>query len=147
MLKSILGIIVGYVVMALFAFATFTGAYLGLGVDRVFEPDSYAVSTLWIALMIAITLVGGVLGGLVCAAISKSKTTCLVFAAIVFALSLLVAIPNIMKEHAPAVRSGDVPNLQAMQLAQTPVWLCILNPVLGAVGILLGARMKKLPGA
>jgi len=145
MLKSILAVIAGYIVMALFAFAAFTCAYLGLGVDRVFEADSYAVSTLWIVLMIAITLFAGILGGLVCAAISKSKTTCLVFAAIVFVLSLIVAVPNMMKEHTAVVRAGDVPNLQAMQLAQTPSWLCVLNPVLGAVGVLLGARMKKMP--
>ena len=145
MLKSIVGIIVGWVVMALFGFATFTAAYLGLGVNRVFAPESYAVSTVWIALMIAITLIGGILGGLTCAAISKSKTTCLVFAGIIFVLSLIMALPNIMKEHPATVRSGDVPNLEAMQLAQTPAWLCVLNPVLGAVGVLLGARMKKSP--
>src|SRR5205085_7656058 len=69
----------------------------------------------------------------------------LVFVGIVFVLSLVFAIPNIMKDHTPAVRAGDVPNLQAMQLAQTPAWLCVVNPILGADGVLLGARMKKLP--
>jgi len=131
--------------MAFTAFTLFTCAYLGLGVDRVFESDSYAVSMLWIVLMIVITLVCGILGGLTCAAISKSKKTCLVFVGIVFVLSLVFAIPNIMKDHTPAVRAGDVPNLQAMQLAQTPAWLCVVNPILGADGVLLGARMKKLP--
>jgi hypothetical protein len=32
-----------------------------------------------------------------------------------------------------------------MHLAQMPVWMHVLGPVLGAVGILLGARMKNLP--
>jgi hypothetical protein len=143
MLKSIAGIVVGYIVMALFAFATFTAAYFGLGVDRVFEPDTYAISTVWIALMIVITLVGGILGGLTCAAISKSRTTGLVFAVIVFVISFAVALPNIMKDHTPVARSGDVPNLQAMSMAQPPSWLCILNPILAGVGVLMGSRMKK----
>ena len=147
MLKSILGVIVGYIVMAIFAFAVFTCAYLGLGVDRVFEPDSYNVSTIWIVIMIVIALVGGILGGLICAAISKSRGACMAFAIIVLALGLIVGIPAAMKEHSAAARTGDVPNLQAMQLAQTPMWLCLLNPVLGAVGVMLGARMKKLPAA
>lgn len=146
MLKSIVGVIVGYVVMFIFAFVVFTGAYFGLGVDRVFEPDSYAVSTLWIALMIAIAFIGGLLGGLTCAAISKSYTACLVFAAIVFALGVIVALPH-MKEQPTVVRSGDVPNFQAMQLAQPPVWLCFLNPALGAVGVMLGGRRAKNPVA
>lgn len=120
MLKSILAVIVGYIVMAIFAFAIFTCAYLGLGVERVFESESYDVSTIWMIIMIAVALVGGILGGLICAAISKSKGACMVFAGIVFALGLIVAIPAMTKEHSSAARSGDVPNLQAMQMAQTP---------------------------
>ena len=143
MLKSILAVIVGYVVMAIFAFGVFTAAYFCLGADRAFEPASYTVSTLWIAVMIVITLIAGIIGGFVCAAISKSKTTCLVFAGIVFLLSLVFAIPHIMKERTDTVRSGDVSNIEAMQQAQPPTWVCLVNPVLGAAGILLGARMKK----
>jgi hypothetical protein len=143
MLKSIVGIIVGYLVMALFAFAAYTAAYLGLGAERVFEPDSYALSGVWIGLMIAITLIAGLLGGLTCAAISKNRTTGLVFALIVFGLSLVMAIPHIMKGNTPVVRVGDVPNLEAMKLAQPPAWLCMINPILGGVAVLLGSRMKK----
>ena len=143
MLKSIVGIIVGYLVMALVAFVAYTAAYFGLGVERVFEPGSYTVSGLWVGLMIAITVIAGMLGGLTCAAISKNRTTGLVFAVIVFGLSLVMAIPHIMKSNTSTVRAGDVPNLQAMQLAQCPSWFSMLNPVLGGVAVLLGSRMKK----
>ena len=143
MLKSIVGIIVGYLVMALVAFAAYSAAYFGLGVERVFEPGSYTVSGLWIGLMIAITVIAGMLGGLTCAAISKNRTTGLVFAVIVFGLSLVMAIPHIMKGNTSPVRAGDVPNLQAMQLAQCPSWFSMLNPILGGVAVLLGSRMKK----
>lgn len=146
MLKSILAVVVSFIVMAIFSFAAFTCAYLGLGVERVFEAESYDVSTIWIVIMIALALIGGILGGLICAAISKSMGVCKVFAGIVLALGLLSAILTTMKER-PDTRSGDVPNFQAMEKAQTPLWLCLLNPVLGAVGVLLGARMKKLPTA
>ncbi len=54
MLKSILGVIVGYVVMAIFSFAFFTCAYLGLGVERVFEPESFDISTIWMVLMVVV---------------------------------------------------------------------------------------------
>jgi hypothetical protein len=147
MLKSILGVIVGYIVMAIFSFAAFTCAYLGLGVERVFQAESYDVSTIWMVIMIALALIGGILGGLICAAISKSKGACMTFAVIILVLGLIVAIMTKMKEHPDSARSGDVPNLQAMQMAQTPTWLCLLTPVLGAAGVLLGARMKKLPAA
>ena len=146
MLKSIVGVIVGYVVMAIFSFAAFTCAYLGLGVERVFEAGSYDVSTIWMVVMIVLSLIGGILGGWICAAISKSKGACTAFAVIVLALGLIVAIMTKMKEHPDTARSGDVPNFEAMQKAQTPTWLCLLTPVLGAAGVLFGAK-KKLPAA
>ena len=146
MLKSILGVIVGYIVMAIFSFAAFTCAYLGLGVERVFEAESYQISTTWMVVMIVLALIGGIIGGFVCAAISKSKKACMVMAGLVLVLGLIAGMMTKMKDHPDTARTGDVPNLQAMQMAQTPAWLCLLNPVLGAAGVLFGAR-KKLPTA
>lgn len=147
MVKSVLAVIVGYVVMALFAFAVCTCAYLGLGVERVFQPGSYEVSTIWIVLLVAVALIGGIIGGLVCAAISKSKGACTALVILVLVVGMIGAVVTAMKEHPSDGRSGDVSNLEAMTRAQTPAWLCYVNPVLGAVGVMLGARMKKLPTA
>ena len=146
MLKSIVGVIVGYLVIMLVAFAAYTAAYFGLGADRAFEPDTYALSGIWIGLVIAITLISGLLGGLTCAAISKSRTTGLVFALIVFVLGFVFELPNIMKkDHTPVARTGDVSNLDAMGKAQPPAWLCLLNPFLAGAAVLMGTRMKKSP--
>jgi hypothetical protein len=145
MLKSIVGVIVGYLVMMLVAFAAYTAAYFGLGADRAFEPGTYALSGIWIGLVIVITSIAGLIGGLTCAAISKSRTTGLVFALIVFVLSFVFELPNIMKDHTPVARAGDVSNMEAMGKAQPPVWLCIFNPFLAGAAILMGTRMKKSP--
>ena len=144
MLRSIVGVIVGYFVLSVFFFAIFTGLYLALGVERIFQPDSYEVSTLWLVLSAAISLCGSILAGYVCAAISKSKRTCQVFAGIILIILILFCIPK-MRDRTPHVRAGEVPNLDAMRLTQMPIWMHLLNPVLGAVGVLLGARMKRLP--
>ena len=146
MLKSIVGVVVGYLVMMLVAFAAYTAAYFGLGADRAFEPDTYALSGIWIGLVIAITSVSGLVGGLTCAAISKSRTTGLVFALIVFVLGFVFELPNIMKkDRTPVARTGDVSNLEAMGKAQPPLWLCLLNPFLAGAAVLMGTRMKKSP--
>jgi peptidoglycan/LPS O-acetylase OafA/YrhL len=147
MVKSILAVIVGYIAMAIFAFAVCTCAYLGLGVERAFQPESYEVSTIWIVILIAVALIGGIIGGLVCVAISKSKGACTGLVVLVLVVGVIAAIMTGMKEHSSAPRSGDVSSWKAMELAQTPGWLCYVNPVLGAVGVMLGARMKKLPAA
>jgi hypothetical protein len=147
MLKAIIAVVVGFIAMTIFSIAAFCCVYLAIGADGAFQPGSYDISTLWMAAMVVLSLVGGVVGGLICAAISKSMGVCKAFAGIVLALGLLSGIVTTMKEQPDTARSGDVPVFKAAEVAQTPLWLCLLNPVLGAVGVLLGARMKKLPTA
>jgi len=142
-LKSILAVVAGYAAMAVFYFAVFTGVYIALGAERAFKTDSYEVSTLWLVVSVVITLCGAVVGGFVCAAISKSTRTSQVFAFIVFLAGILLCLPALMRDdESPHVRAGEVPNMQAMQLAVTPNWMHLLSPVIGAAGVLLGARMK-----
>ncbi|MEP6686311.1 MAG: hypothetical protein ABJB22_05990 [Verrucomicrobiota bacterium] len=143
MLKSILAIVVSYVVMAIFLFAVFTVVYLALGPDRVFQAGTYAVSPLWLTFYAVANLCAAILGGYICAAISRSKITCRVFAGIVFALALLLCIPAMRADQTPRVRTGDVPSMQAMRQAQTPVWMHLLNPFLSAIGVLFGSCRKR----
>ena len=109
MLKSIVAIVVSYVVMALFFVAVFNIGYLALGADRVFQPDSYEVSTLWLVLGVLFPLLGSLLAGYLCAAISKSWRTCQVFAFIVFLLGLVACIPALKRDpDAPNDASNDL---------------------------------------
>jgi hypothetical protein len=143
MLRSIVAVIVSYVVMIAFFMAVFTGCFLVLGVERVFQTDSYEVSVLWIGLTIILSVLGAMIGGYLCAAISKSKRTCQVFAFIVFLAGLLACIPAMRRNpDAPNVRAGEISNFEALQLEVSPMWVHLVTPVLSAVGVLLGARMK-----
>lgn len=142
MFKSILAIIAGYIAMMIVVSAIFTGVYFVLGVERIFQSDSYEVSALWQVLSAAVGLGGGILGGYVCAAISQSKRTCELFAGIVLIILVLFCLPK-MRDPNPHVRAGDVSFVDAMRLTQMPIWMHLLNPVLAAAGVLWGARMKK----
>ena len=144
MLRSIIGMMVGYVALTLFFFATFACAYFVLGVERIFQPDSYEVSPLWWVFSAAISLVGSALAGYICAAISKSQRTCELFAGIILVILILFCIPK-MRDRVPHPRVGEVSYMDAMRLTQMPIWMHVLNPGLAALGVLLGARMKKLP--
>ena len=44
MIRTILGVIIGYLVMVVIVFCTFTASYLLLGADRTFQPGSYEVT-------------------------------------------------------------------------------------------------------
>jgi hypothetical protein len=144
MLKSILAIIVSYIVMFAVFMAIFTGLYFALGVERVFQSDSYEVSTLWIVLTLVIGFLVSIFSGWLCAAISKSWRTCQVFALIVFLLALMQCFSALKRNpDAPNVRAGEVQMFEAMKLAVTPLWLHFVNPILMGAGVLIGARMKR----
>jgi hypothetical protein len=144
MLKSILAIIVSYVVMFAVFLAIFTGLYFVLGVERVFQTDSYEVSMLWIVLTLVIGFLVSMFSGYLCAAISKSWRTCQIFALIVFLLALVQCLSALKRNpDAPNVRAGEVGMFDAMSLAVTPLWLHFVNPILSGAGVLLGARMKR----
>ena len=143
MLKSILAIIVSYVVMFVVFLAIFSCLYFALGVERVFQPDSYEVSMLWIVLTLVIGFLVSLFSGWLCAAISKSWRTCQIFALIVFVLAAVQCLSALRRSpDAPNVRAGEVGMFDAMSLAVTPLWLHFVNPVLTAAGVLFGARRK-----
>ena len=144
MLRAIFGVILGYVTMGLLIFFTFTLAYLAMGADGAFRPGTYDVTPLWLVVSFALGLLAAVAGGYVCALIAKNARATLALAGLVVVLGLLFAVPVLMKAggEKPA-RSEQVGNLNAMTQAQQPAWVALLNPFLGAAGVLLGGRRKN----
>jgi hypothetical protein len=148
MLKSILAVIVSYVAMFVIFMAIFTGLYFALGVERVFQTDSYEVSMLWIALTLVIGFIVSMFAGYLCAAISKSWRTCQIFALIVFLFALIQCFSALKRNpDAPNVRAGEVGMFDAMKLAVSPLWLHFVNPILSGAAVLSGARMKRRDSA
>jgi hypothetical protein len=145
MLRAVLAVIVGYVVTSVLIFACFTGAYLLMGADNAFRPGSYDISHRWLALAFVVDFVAAVIGGLVCAAIAKGGKAPLALAALTLVLGVLLAIPSMMavRNTGPTIRRGSVSNLEAMQRAKEPIWAPLLTPLVGAVGVLVGAKLKR----
>ena len=85
--------------------------------------------------------------GALCARIAPATPAPVWLAAIVIVLGGLVAIPAVMS--ADADRGGQRPAritmTEAMAHAQQPLWVALLNPLLGAAGILIGAGPRIRP--
>jgi peptidoglycan/LPS O-acetylase OafA/YrhL len=145
MLRSILAIIASYVVMFVLFLAVFTGLYLVLGTERVFQPDSYEISNLWLALTLIFGFLGTIVAGFLCATLSRKWRTCQIFALIVFALASVQCLMALRRQNpdAPNVRAGEVSYFEAIEHAVTPFWLHVVNPIVNGAGALLGARMKR----
>jgi hypothetical protein len=152
MARAIGGVILGYLVMAAFIFATFTAFYLLLGADGTFRPGTYDVSAGWIAGSLVLSIVAAILGGWVCRSIARSPNAVSTLAIVVLVLGIVSAVMEGQERAgaAPMLRDGPVGNLDAMNQAVQPVWFSWLLPAFGAAGVLAGGRRKldtALPGA
>jgi hypothetical protein len=147
--RAILGVIAGYIAIAVAVFALFSVAYLSLGAERAFRPGVYEVSGLWLGVSLVLGLVAAVVGGLVCAGIARPRSRApIALAVLVVVLGAAQAALVMSTEDArPLERAADVGNLQAMSNARTPPVALLVNPVIGAVGVLIGARLagKRAP--
>lgn len=145
MVRAILAVIVSYIAMFVLTFAAFTCAYFILGADQAFKPKLFLASNRWIALSFVVYLVVAVIGGFICAAIAKGGKAPLVLAALVLVVGLLLAIPAVAKQRANAkmVRAGSTSNIEAMQKAFWPTWVPFTFPFVGAIGVLVGGKLKR----
>jgi ABC-type transport system involved in multi-copper enzyme maturation permease subunit len=145
--RAIASVIVGYVVMALVVFVSFTLAYILMGADRTYQPGSYEVSTLWIVVAIVLTLVAAIGGGYVAASIAKTSTPIKVLIGLVLVLgfaSVFMAQRG-SDDDRPVVREANPTVWEAMSASRQPLWIALLNPLLAVGGILYGASLKKRP--
>ena len=79
MLKAIIAVVVGFIAMTIFSIAAFCCVYLAIGADGAFQPKATISPRFGWCAMVVLSLVGGVVGGLICAAISKSMGVCKAF--------------------------------------------------------------------
>lgn len=145
MVRFVGAIVVGYLVMMLAVIGIFTAAYPLIGIDRLFEPGSYEAARGWIVLSFAIGLVAAMTAGSVCARIAPATGAPLWLAAIVLVLGGLMAIPVLTSadETRGGVRPPNITMSEAMAHAHQPVWVALLNPLVGAAGILMGAGPRN----
>lgn len=145
MARTIIAVIVGYVAMFVLVSATFTGAFLLMGTDWSFKPNSFEASNSWNAMALVANLVIAVIGGFVCATIARGGKAPIALAIVVFALGMLLAVPTLFanKENANRVRTRDVSQMEAMQNATQPAWVPFTFPILGAIGVLVGGKLKR----
>jgi hypothetical protein len=148
MLRTVLAVVAGYLLMFVCVFATFSAAYLLMGPDGAFLPGSYQVSATWLLASFVLGLLAAVLGGIACAKIAPGGRAPAALAVLVLVLGFASAVPVMMSSgDPPAVREGAAGNVEAMNNARQPVWVALLNPLVGAAGVMAGARLVSRPGA
>jgi hypothetical protein len=145
MLRNIVGVVVGYLAIVVVVFTVFTLAYLGMGTERAFRPGSFEVSTLWVSMALVVNLLAAIGGGLVAAVIGRSSKAPRALAGLVLVLGVLAAIPVLLPpaEKTPTERTSALSNLEAMAQARQPAWFAATAPVVGVLGVLVGASLRQ----
>jgi hypothetical protein len=144
MLRIVGSVVAGYLVMALAIMVLFLLAYPMLGVDRLFAPGTYDAAPGWILLSFIVGFACAAAGGWVAARIAPGSGPRWL-AGVVLVLGLIAAVPAAMNSD-PA-RGGPRPDgtsmADAMAHARQPGWVALLNPLIGAVGVMVGAGKRR----
>lgn len=142
MVRAIIGVIVGYVAMSLFVFASFTALYLGIGTERSFRPGTYDASTLWLVASFVLAVIAAVLGGFICRKIARGVKPGYILAGIALVLGFVSAAFALGRPD-PGPRTGEVSNTDAMMKAKQPAWVALANPVVAVAGIVAGVKLAS----
>ena len=142
-MRLFLALVVGYLVTFLLVFGLFTAAWYALGAERSFEPGSFEVSPLWIGVSTALGFLAAVGGGCTARAIGRTVGAVRGLAILLFVLGALMTIPALLPGAGESeVRDPGLSMMDAMNKARTPPLAAILNPIVGAAGVLVGGRRK-----
>jgi len=144
-MRSVIGVVAGYIVMAVIVMALLSAAFLVLGADGAFRPGTYEVGAIWLSLNIVVGLAAAILGGIVCAGVARGSRAPTALGLLVLVLGLVIAIAGVMAPNpeSSSVRHAGADRLDAMMNARQPTWIMFLNPFLGAGGVMIGARLKR----
>ncbi|MCY4573160.1 MAG: hypothetical protein OXF01_10210 [Gemmatimonadetes bacterium] len=92
---------------------------------------------------IVVSLVAAVLGGVVCAKVATDNGGMWILIAAVLVIGLGMAALGPMMADMAADAVAEAGMTESMDVSMEPTWLTWLTPVLGAVGVYLGARLVK----
>ena len=145
MARSVLAVIVGYVVMFVLQIIAFMTVYSVLGANWSFKPASYHASTRWTLMQFTVIFVTAIIAGLVCALIARGGKAPLALAVVALLIGLALGAIHVATQPADTgeFRSVDVPNMVAMTKARHPMWVIFAGPVIAAAGILIGGKLKR----
>jgi hypothetical protein len=146
--RAIAGVVVGFLLAGVIVSAANWGALAALGPEKMFVGDTLSPSSTNILIDLVGALAGALIGGLTCVMIAKSFRAAVILALIVFVLGVIFVFPAMTRaKEEPVARTANMSLVEMASNARLPVWLAMLHPAIGVVGVLaggaIGARGEK----
>ena len=143
-MKLVLSVVLGYAATCALVIAGQAFAWSRLGADQALQPDRFDPTPTWIVTSFGVSLLAAIVGGFVCVTVGRGMRAAYILAGAMLGLGLTTAVATLVRTHgSPSVpRDGDVSLFQAMQQGAQPAWVAFANALLGAAGVLLGAKRR-----
>ncbi|QOJ14811.1 MAG: hypothetical protein HRU75_09230 [Planctomycetia bacterium] len=145
MLRSILAVVLSYIVMAAIVISAFMGLWYGLGPDGLLQPGSYKGNMVITLAAPSITVVAALLGGWMCARIGRGGRPVMALAGVMLGLGLTMAYFTLQKPYPADPRPPGMTVEDIMKVGREPAWVAIFNPVGGATAVLIGGLLLARP--
>ena len=141
---NLLAVVVGYLVMAIGIGVIFSVAYIVMGAEGAYQPDSWDVSSGWVIMSIIVGVCVALVAGKVCYLIARNHTATKYLIALVLVLGVVSAIMMMIGGGGDEVRDIAPSVFEATEKSVQPVWLSWLNPLIGAAGVAVGSGLVKI---
>jgi hypothetical protein len=138
MLRSIVAVVVTYIVMCALIIGAFMGLWFGLGPNGLLQPGSFKGNMLLTIAAPSITVIGGLFGGWMCAKIGRGRKPVMALAGVVLVLGMVMAYFTLQIPEPTGPRDPAMTVAQIMEKGREPTWLAIFNPIGGAGAVLIG---------
>ncbi|MCB0718866.1 MAG: hypothetical protein KDD65_10500, partial [Bacteroidetes bacterium] len=111
--------------------------------EGAFQPGVWDITPLWAVLLVISGFVAAIAGGYAARRIDKDMRGAYILLGISVVLGIFFAIPVITGSGIQplSTRPDELPMMDAMANGRQPIWVALLNPVIGAIGVLFGARL------
>jgi hypothetical protein len=145
MFRSIISVVVGYVVMAILVGLSFVPVLVAP--DLVFEYGSANASLGFSIFSLIAGFVAAVAGGLVAAVVARrdSRYALPVFAGLVLIFGVASAVASVRAER-PSVSADEISRMTIMERAskgKEPTWYAFMLPLVGSGGVLAGGALRR----
>jgi hypothetical protein len=153
MLRSIAGVIVSFLFMVISG----VGLQLILAAismsmsDLTDLDDSYYIDGLEgtpfmkIAVPTAMVVVG-ILGGVLCAVVGRTRASILVLAGLVLVYAQIALYNNLQKQLPKEPRDPNMTVMQVMETKRLPMWITMFGPFGQSLGVLVGGMVLARGG-
>lgn len=143
MARTVLSVIVGYLVMVVLVFALYSAALRVLGPEGSYRPGSWEPSAGWIALSFVAGLVAAYAGGAACLRLARQTGALKGLIGLIVVLGIVTIVAQAGAKPPDEPRPANLSPMEAAAKSVTPLWVGVGHVVVGIAGVWLSGRRRR----